>query len=70
MSADNWRDCPSCKRADVFREDYDIGVWSGNFEIDYSGYCDKCDFTIRYRYKKDAIEQGLITETEVPNGQS
>ncbi len=71
MSADNWTDCPSCKRTDVFREDYEIGVLTdGSFEVDYSGRCQKCKFVIRYRYGNDAIEQGFIADSEVPDGQS
>ena len=65
MSADNWRDCPSCKRADVFREDYEIGVWDGDFQVHYTGCCQECNFAIRYNYQKNAIEQGFATQGDV-----
>ena len=59
MSANNWTNCPSCERADTFREDYEIGVWEGDFEISYSGVCLECGFILTFKYKKDAIEQSL-----------
>ena len=37
MSADNWAQCPRCGKD--LREDFDIGIYNGKFEVDYKGEC-------------------------------
>jgi hypothetical protein len=40
MSADNWGICPKCKNPDqTLREDYEIGIYEGEFYIRYKGHC-------------------------------
>jgi hypothetical protein len=45
MSADNWTKCPRCGRDGEddggLREDYEVGIWNGQFHADYSGICMK-----------------------------
>ena len=52
MGADNWDDCPKCKAERKFREDYDIGMYEGNFEIEYHGQCSECGFTKTFEHKE------------------
>lgn len=78
MGADRWTYCPKCqpdrRGSDdgdcTFREDYEIGVNEGVFELDYRGVCNVCDYRyahksfndLRDRIKKDKIRgasQGL-----------
>ncbi|MCK5604465.1 hypothetical protein KAR91_21420 [Candidatus Pacearchaeota archaeon] len=51
MSADNWIDCPKCKKNSC-REDWDIGIWKGEFYVKFSAMCteDDCDFSYKYNY--------------------
>ncbi|MEU3476429.1 hypothetical protein [Rhodococcus sp. NPDC006774] len=92
MSADNWAECPKCKRdretklakldADIasqygkvtveafdelrrrateertakinlhtFREDYEIGVYDGEFYISYTGGCSVCGITHSFKHE-------------------
>lgn len=51
MSADSYANCPSCGRPDVFREDYDIGMCRGEFEVSYRGECGKCGFVYKFSTK-------------------
>lgn len=66
MSADNWAECPKCKKTanveyknvpdiekQTMREDYDIGTKDGIFSITYSCYCRSCKFKYRYEYSKE-----------------
>lgn len=42
----------------TLREDYEIGVSDGVFEVDYRAHCSKCQWS--YAFKHDAIaERGL-----------
>ena len=56
MSADNWGRCPRCEEEDGeignLREDYDIGIYDGKFEVIYSGECAECDFRKKYNYEE------------------
>ena len=39
---------PSCK----LREDYEIGIFQGQFEVSYKGQCENCGFEFRHSFKK------------------
>ena len=39
MSADNWSNCPWCGAFDMWREDYEIGMFDGVFTVGYHGQC-------------------------------
>lgn len=43
-------------RTDTFREDYEIGVYEGVFEIDYGGECQKCGFKVVFNHKRSVFE--------------
>jgi hypothetical protein len=36
----------------TLREDYEIGIWLGKFEVYYSASCSKCDFEYSYNNSK------------------
>lgn len=36
----------------TFREDYEIGVYDGYFEVDYRGYCDVCKSKYNYKFSE------------------
>jgi len=39
---------------ETLREDYQIGVMDdGEFDIEYSAYCDKCGFKFSYKHAED-----------------
>ena len=52
MSADNWTSCPKCgDREDdnragtgTLREDYEIGIYNGEFDISYRASCTNCNY--------------------------
>jgi hypothetical protein len=52
MSADNWRVCPNCDNKDTLREDYEIGIYEGEFFVGYSCSCGVCGFKWNYNYTK------------------
>ena len=33
---------------DTLRENYEIGIWNGEFFISYHGHCDKCGFVKKF----------------------
>jgi hypothetical protein len=35
------------------REDYEIGIYSGKFEVSYSGQCQTCGFDFTYKYAEE-----------------
>jgi predicted Zn-ribbon and HTH transcriptional regulator len=37
---------------DTLREDYEIGIYEGEFYIRYSGCCSKCGYEFKYDYKQ------------------
>jgi hypothetical protein len=54
MSADNWTKCPKCGHD--FREDYEIGILDGEFEVIYRGSCGTyrepgCGFKFEFNHK-------------------
>lgn len=90
MSADNWEECPKCKKkkealerkleveygiipkkeyedlqAEVIslksepkfslREDWEIGIYDGEFEVDYGASCDKCGFKFRFKHNETIV---------------
>ena len=56
MGADSWAECPKCGKGKVegvaapVREDYEIGIWGGEFFIRYSGVCTECDFEKKFTH--------------------
>ena len=59
MSADNWGVCPKCGTSEqegeetgTLREDYEIGVYKGEFVIDYRGECRDCGFLKTFTFKE------------------
>lgn len=61
MSADNWGVCPKCGNEEqegletsTLREDYEIGIWAGQFEITYHGHCKECDYDKKFKHKESA----------------
>ena len=59
MSADSWAECPNCGKGKVedhpsgigpVREDYEIGIYEGEFFISYSGRCGECDFEKHFHH--------------------
>ncbi len=69
MSADNWTECPSCKTKDVFREDYEIGVYMGEFYVSYTGQCTvkDCEFTHNFKHE-DALSDLPTNSEDGSNG--
>lgn len=55
MSADNWTVCPKCN-ADTWREDYEVGVYEGEFAIRYSGKCRQCGVGILFETRREVAE--------------
>ena len=54
MSADNWTDCPKCLEGEnKFREDWEIGLYNGSFDIDYRGQCQQCKFKIEFKHSEE-----------------
>ncbi len=49
MSADNWTNCSKCGSSS-FREDYEIGIWSGEFHASYRGRCEDCGYTFTFKH--------------------
>lgn len=67
MSADNWGICPKCKgnfkkelekrvsdQKYSLREDFEIGIISDVFKINYSAYCE-CGFKYEFSLQKEVI---------------
>lgn len=57
MSADNWGKCPRCGKHDTLREDYELGFWSGHFEISYHAEClyehgPGCGYEFSYKHSE------------------
>jgi hypothetical protein len=52
MSADNWTDCPRCAVQREFREDWEVGVFGGEFFVQYTGVCKACDFRYEFKYEQ------------------
>ena len=58
MSADSWAECPKCGKgktpgiSEPVREDYEIGIYNGEFFINYSGVCSEseCDFEKHFKH--------------------
>ncbi len=64
MSADNWAECPKCGKGKVkdnfgtpLREDYEIGIYGGEFFISYSGMCRECDFEKKFEHSEQVMEK-------------
>ena len=57
MGADRWSDCPTCEGENL-REDYEIGIYNGVFEVDYRGYCRDCGFTYTHQKTEKIIKEG------------
>lgn len=43
------------KPEDTLREDYEIGIRDGHFEVSYHAGCDKCGFRFDYEREEAAI---------------
>lgn len=40
MRADNWSDCPKCKKEEKLRETFGpVGVYEGEFSVKYDAEC-------------------------------
>jgi len=58
MSADSWAECPKCGKGKTegisqpVREDYEIGIYNGEFFIHYSGVCTECDFEKHFEHSE------------------
>jgi hypothetical protein len=39
------------------REDFEIGIYDGEFEVDYSSSCSKCDFAFTYKFGDNLSEE-------------
>lgn len=37
---------------DTLREDYEIGIWNGEFTVSYGASCSVCNFKYEYKYEK------------------
>lgn len=65
MSADNWTICPKCKK-DTLREDYEVGIRNGVFEVNYGASCvyeghkPGCGFKYSYR-RSERVPNGTPT---------
>jgi hypothetical protein len=65
MSADNWGKCPKCGREENLREDYGIGMWSGQFTIDYHAECgygdhEGCGYRFQFKISLDPFAAANI----------
>lgn len=40
---------------DTLRENYSIGIYHGQFEIEYSASCTECGFNFSYEFNKDPL---------------
>lgn len=36
----------------TLREDYEVGVWEGVFEVSYRCYCNICGYSFEYKHKQ------------------
>lgn len=57
MSADNWTVCPKCGAdRETMREDYDIGIESDEFEVDFRASCVQrlggCGFSYSFKWQE------------------
>lgn len=63
MSADNWTKCPKCGEAPAeneyhptpLREDYEIGIYDGEFFISYGGRCMVCGFEKKFNHTEKVL---------------
>lgn len=62
MSADNWGKCPKCGDEQSLREDYEIGIWNGQFTVSYNGECrkgprgaDTCGFKFSHKQEQEIV---------------
>lgn len=46
---------PKEKLQTTLREDYEVGIYQGEFFVDYSGRCDVCGFEYQYEFKDTNI---------------
>lgn len=59
VSADEWSVISKriTERPDVdtetFREDWEIGMYEGIFEVSYSGRCEKCGLAHQFKHKSE-----------------
>ncbi len=37
---------------DTLREDYEIGIWCGEFEVSYQASCEVCGFKFEYKFNR------------------
>jgi hypothetical protein len=42
---------------ETLREDYEIGIQDGEFDIFYRGHCDTCGFNFSYKYNQKAVPE-------------
>ena len=40
----------------TLREDYEMGIKDGVFEINYQSYCEICDWGFKYNFVKDVLK--------------
>lgn len=40
----------------TLREDYEIGICDGGFEVNYNGNCDKCGFKYKYNFEDATLK--------------
>ena len=40
---------------ETLREDYEIGIYDGMFEVTYSGYCAECGFEFNFEHKTPVL---------------
>lgn len=66
MSADNWTLCPKCQKGEdddhvntLLSEDYEIGILNGEFFVIYSGECQECGFSFKFRHTENVVSVGV-----------
>jgi hypothetical protein len=42
----------------TLREDYEIGIYKGQFRINYGASCEVCRFSYSYKYKDEDLTEG------------
>jgi hypothetical protein len=78
MSADNWGKCPQCGREENLREDYEQGMYSGKYTVDYHAECgyensEGCGYRFHYKVEIDPMDPryqlvGRVYNPTFPNG--
>ncbi len=52
---------------ETLREDYEIGIWNGEFNINYSAHCSECGFSFTVNEKKDILKENTNLGDQVEN---